>query len=86
MKICLRNTDNKYITSMSGDLELIKYFEHLYEKKDTITVVTYDKNTDEDIFTPYYVDAIVLKVYPHTSQRDETEYFVDVFVSECEDL
>ena len=86
MKICLRNTDNKYITSMSGDLELIKYFEHLYEKKDTITIVTYDKNTDEDIFTPYYIDAIVLKVFPNMSQRDETEYFVDVFVSECEDL
>lgn len=86
MRIRLRTMDDKYITSMVGDLELIKYFEHLYEKKDTITVVTYDKNTDEDISTAYYVDAIVLKVYPHTRQRDETEYFVDVFVSECEDL
>jgi hypothetical protein len=65
---------------MSGDLELIKYFEHLHEKKDTIVLCVYDEDLEDDVQEEYYIDGIEFEIFPSENSRVETTYCVNIYV------
>jgi hypothetical protein len=72
---------------MSGDLELIKYFEHLHEKKDTIVLCVYDEDLEDDVQEEYYIDCIEFEIFPsEKNSREDTTYFVNIYISKREDL